>query len=88
MFDHILQSTGCKFLLFEHRLAACLRSCKGALPWCLLGIARLMLCKIDDYKVSVLIPLSVVMGGYQFAHSMHISEPLRFEICISFPDYI
>jgi CPA1 family monovalent cation:H+ antiporter len=32
--------------------------------------------KIDDYKVSVLITLSVVMGGYLIAHSMHISGPL------------
>ncbi|HRB73117.1 MAG TPA: cation:proton antiporter, partial [Flavobacterium sp.] len=29
--------------------------------------------KIDDYKVSVLITLSVVMGGYLIAHAMHIS---------------
>lgn len=32
--------------------------------------------KIDDYKVSVLITLSVVMGGYLIAHAMHISGPL------------
>lgn len=32
--------------------------------------------KIDDYKVSVLITLSVVMGGYLIAHTMHISGPL------------
>lgn len=32
--------------------------------------------KIDDYKVSVLITLSVVMGGYLIAHSIHISGPL------------
>ncbi len=31
---------------------------------------------IDDYIVSVLITLSVVMGGYLIAHSMHISGPL------------
>lgn len=32
--------------------------------------------KIDDYKVSVLITLSVVMGGYLIAHAIHISGPL------------
>jgi CPA1 family monovalent cation:H+ antiporter len=32
--------------------------------------------KIDDYKVSVLITLSVVMGGYLIAHAAHISGPL------------
>ena len=32
--------------------------------------------RIDDYIVSVLITLSVVMGGYLIAHSMHISGPL------------
>ncbi len=32
--------------------------------------------KIDDYKVSVLITLSVVMGGYLIARYLHISGPL------------
>jgi CPA1 family monovalent cation:H+ antiporter len=31
---------------------------------------------IDDYIVSVLITLSVVMGGYMIAHAFHISGPL------------
>lgn len=31
---------------------------------------------VDDYKVSVLITLSVVMGGYLVAHATHISGPL------------
>lgn len=31
---------------------------------------------IDDYIVSVLITLSVVMGGYLIAHSFHISGPM------------
>ena len=31
---------------------------------------------IDDYIVSVLITLSVVMGGYLISHSIHISSPL------------
>lgn len=32
--------------------------------------------RIDDYKVSVLITMSVVMGGYLIAHAIHISGPL------------
>lgn len=32
--------------------------------------------RIDDYKVSVLITLSVVMGGYLIARAAHISGPL------------
>ena len=32
--------------------------------------------RVDDYKVSVLITLSIVMGGYLIAHSVHISGPL------------
>ncbi|QQT26332.1 cation:proton antiporter [Sphingobacterium spiritivorum] len=46
-----------------------------------LGIALGQLCsylmrKIDDYKVSVLMSLAVVMGGYLVAHSFHCSGPL------------
>jgi CPA1 family monovalent cation:H+ antiporter len=32
--------------------------------------------KIDDYKVSVLVTLSVVMGGYLIAKGLHFSGPL------------
>jgi len=39
------------------------------------GAARAMR-RIDDYKVSVLITLSVVMGGYLIARELHISGPL------------
>ena len=39
------------------------------------GAARAMR-KIDDYKVSVLITLSVVMGGYLIASALHFSGPL------------
>jgi len=43
----------------------------------LLGItASRAMHKIEDYIVSVLITLSVVMGGYLIAHSFHISGPL------------
>ncbi|RZL42234.1 MAG: sodium:proton antiporter, partial [Pedobacter sp.] len=49
----------------------------GFLLGTLLGIgASNAMRKIDDYKVSVLITLSVVMGGYLIAHSIHISGPL------------
>ncbi len=39
------------------------------------GASRAMR-KIDDYKVSVLITLAVVMGGYLIARELHISGPL------------
>jgi len=43
----------------------------------LLGVtASRAMRKIDDYKVSVLITLSVVMGGYLIARELHISGPL------------
>lgn len=49
----------------------------GFLLGALLGIgASQAIRKIDDYKVTVLITLSVVMGGYLIAHAMHISGPL------------
>jgi CPA1 family monovalent cation:H+ antiporter len=49
----------------------------GFLLGTLLGLgASNAMRKIDDYKVSVLITLSVVMGGYLIAHAMHISGPL------------
>ncbi|WP_129751754.1 cation:proton antiporter [Flavobacterium beibuense] len=40
-----------------------------------IGAAKAMR-KIDDYKVSVLITLAVVMGGYLIASALHISGPL------------
>lgn len=54
---------------------------KEALGGILLGIVLGMgvtgfLNKVNDYKVSVLMTLSVVMGGYLVAHSLHISGPL------------
>jgi len=54
---------------------------KGAVGGLLLGIAlgfgasRAMK-SVDDYIVSVLITLSVVMGGYLIAKTIHISSPL------------
>ncbi|QCR24672.1 sodium:proton antiporter [Pontibacter sp. SGAir0037] len=54
---------------------------KEALGGLLLGVllgytASKAMKGIDDYIVSVLITLSVVMGGYLIAHAMHISGPL------------
>jgi CPA1 family monovalent cation:H+ antiporter len=49
----------------------------GFLLGILLGIgASRAMRKIDDYKVSVLITLSVVMGGYLIASTLHFSGPL------------
>lgn len=36
--------------------------------------------RIDDYKVTVLMTLSVVMGGYLIARQLHISAPLTMVI--------
>lgn len=36
--------------------------------------------KIDDYKVSVLITLSIVMGGFLIAKQLHVSSPLAMVI--------
>ena len=36
--------------------------------------------KIDDYKVSVLITLSIVMGGFLIAKELHFSSPLAMVI--------
>jgi len=49
----------------------------GLLLGVLLGFtASAAMRRIDDYNVSVLITLSVVMGGYLIAHTAHISGPL------------
>ena len=53
----------------------------GFLLGIILGVtASRAMRKIDDYKVSVLITLSVVMGGYLIAHELHISGPLTMVI--------
>jgi len=53
----------------------------GFLLAMLLGIsASRAMSKIDDYKVSVLITLSVVMGGYLIASQLHVSGPLTMVI--------
>lgn len=54
---------------------------KEALGGILLGVllgytASKAIKSIDDYIVSVLITLSVVMGGYLIAHTLHTSGPL------------
>lgn len=49
----------------------------GLLVGIILGlIASRMMRKANDYKLSVMITLSVVMGGSMIAHIMHISGPL------------
>jgi len=49
----------------------------GLLLGVLLGLsASRAMRMVDDYIISVLITLSVVMGGYLIAHEMHISAPL------------
>lgn len=42
--------------------------------------ASKVLKKIDDYKVSVLITLSIVMGGFLVAKALHVSSPLAMVV--------
>lgn len=49
----------------------------GILLGVVLGfIASRAMRNVNDYILSVLVTLSVVMGGYLIAHSMHLSSPL------------
>lgn len=53
----------------------------GLLLGAFLGFtASRVLKKIDDYKVSVLITLSIVMGGFLIAKSLHVSSPLAMVV--------
>lgn len=53
----------------------------GLLLGALLGFtASKVMKKIDDYKVSVLITLSIVMGGFLIAKSLHVSSPLAMVV--------
>lgn len=53
----------------------------GLLLGAVLGIsASNVMKKIDDYKVSVLITLSIVMGGFLIAQSLHVSSPLAMVV--------
>lgn len=65
-----LSFTGISWLFIKEALG-------GFLVGVILGyIAAHAMKTANDYKVSVLITLSVVMGGALVAHSMHISGPL------------
>ena len=49
----------------------------GLLLGVILGwITSRLMREVDDYIISVLVTLSVVMGGYLIAHQLHISGPL------------
>lgn len=53
----------------------------GVILGTLLGFtASNVMKKIDDYKVSVLITLSIVMGGFLVAKQLHVSSPLAMVI--------
>jgi len=57
----------------------------GLLLGVLLGLSASRAMRVvDDYIISVLITLSVVMGGYLIAHEMHISAPLAMVAAGSF----
>lgn len=53
----------------------------GLLLGTILGFtASRVIKKIDDYKVSVLITLSIVMGGFLIAKALHVSSPLAMVV--------
>lgn len=54
----------------------------GGIIWgILIGYAGFLLMRsIDNYKVEVLLTLAVVMGGYSFAHFIHVSGPLAMVV--------
>ena len=53
----------------------------GVILGSLLGfVASKTMKRIDDYKVSVLITLSIVMGGFLIAKSLHVSSPLAMVV--------
>lgn len=53
----------------------------GVLLGALLGVtASRVMKKIDDYKVTVLITLAIVMGGFLIASELHFSSPLAMVI--------
>ena len=53
----------------------------GVLLGTLLGFtASDVMRKVDDYKVSVLITLSIVMGGFLIAKQLHFSSPLAMVV--------
>lgn len=76
--DEKVVQTGHMDLSFSHIFALFLHEGIGGL---ILGalfgyIAAYAIKTAHDYKVSVLITLAVVMGGYLIAHSLHTSAPL------------
>ncbi len=48
----------------------------GALGWLTFKLLK----SIDDYEIEVLITLACVMGGYVFAHYLHLSAPLAIVV--------
>ncbi|MBK8557463.1 MAG: sodium:proton antiporter [Lewinellaceae bacterium] len=53
----------------------------GILLGILLGVLGYkLIASIDHYQVEVLITLAVVMGGYTFAHYVHVSGPLAMVV--------
>lgn len=71
------QNTGTEFSFADVSWLLIKEAAGGFILGMLLGFgASRAIGRVDDYKTSVLITLSVVMGGYLIAHAMHISGPL------------
>ena len=53
----------------------------GALFGLAIGfVAYLLLRQVDNYQVEVLLTLALVMGGYTFAHTLHLSGPIAMVV--------
>jgi monovalent cation:H+ antiporter, CPA1 family len=69
-------------LSFSYVASIFLKEVVGGILWGLfLGyIGYYLLKSIDNYIVEVMLTLSIVMGGYSFAHWLHISGPLAMVV--------
>lgn len=53
----------------------------GALLGFVIGyIIYRLLCSIDHYAVEILLTLALVMGGYELAHTLHVSGPIAMVV--------
>lgn len=69
-----LSFTGVSWLFIKEAIG-------GIILGLILGyVAQKAMKSANDYKVSLMITLSVVMGGYLIAHSLHMSGPLTMVI--------
>jgi CPA1 family monovalent cation:H+ antiporter len=75
-------ATGTVPFSFSHATMAFLQEAGGGVVLGLLigWIAYRAMRSIDEYNVEVMISLAVVMGGYSFAHYIHVSGPVAMAV--------